>query len=365
MMIEQLTTDDARWAAVLARDSRCDGQFVTAVRTTGIYCRPSCPARTPKRENITFYDTPAAAEAAGYRACKRCQPDQVAFEAQVAAKVSQYIDAHLSERLTLDDLGRAANLSPHHLQRVFKRTMGITPRQYIAARRADDLKSRLKAGERVTEAVYGAGYSSSSRVYEQSDARLGMTPAAYRKGGQGMQITYTVVECGLGYLLVAATTRGVCVVRLGDSEAELVEGLYADYPAAHIEADDGQLEEWVTALLNHLNGELPHLELPIDVRATAFQWRVWEALRAIPYGETRTYSQLAASIGSPKAVRAVANACASNQVAVVIPCHRVIREDGTLGGYRWGLARKVALLEGEQRSVVHPQETPEVENAEV
>jgi AraC family transcriptional regulator of adaptative response/methylated-DNA-[protein]-cysteine methyltransferase len=344
MVIERNSaiSEDERWEAVLRRDRRYDGRFVTAVRTTGIYCRPSCPARTPKRENVTFYHTPAEAEGAGFRACKRCNPDQQAFEAQVTEQVCDYIGTHLQARLTLDELGGVVNVSPHHLQRVFKRATGITPKQYIDARRAEDLKARLKAGEGVTSAVYEAGYSSSSRVYEHSDARLGMTPAAYRKGGKGMEITYTIVECPLGYLLVGATERGICVVRLGDTAEELAAGLYADYPAAEIQ--EGRLSEWVEPLLEHLNGDLPHLELPLDVRATAFQWRVWEALRAIPYGETRTYSEVAQTIGNPKAVRAVANACAGNRVAVVIPCHRVVREDGDLGGYRWGLERKEWLL---------------------
>jgi AraC family transcriptional regulator of adaptative response/methylated-DNA-[protein]-cysteine methyltransferase len=350
--MEQMTmTDVMRYEAVLRRDKQFDGQFVTAVRTTGIYCRPSCPARTPKRENVTFYNSPAEAEAAGYRACKRCSPDQQASEAQMTEQVCRYIEEHAGERLTLDDLGAAANVSPHHLQRVFKRAMGITPKQYLDARRTDDLKARLKAGEQVTTAVYEAGYSSSSRVYEQSDARLGMTPAAYRKGGAGMTITYTIEACALGYLLVGATERGICVVRLGDTADELEQGLYADYPAADIQADDGQLGAWVGALVDHLNGDLPHLELPLDVRATAFQWRVWETLKAIPYGETRTYSQIAAAIGDPKAVRAVAGACARNEVAVVIPCHRVVRTDGDLGGYRWGIGRKAALLEQERDKI--------------
>jgi AraC family transcriptional regulator of adaptative response/methylated-DNA-[protein]-cysteine methyltransferase len=264
-------------------------------------------------------------------------------------QVCRYIDDHAGERLTLDDLGAAANVSPHHLQRIFKRAMGITPRQYIDARRAEALKAHLKAGQQVTTAMYEAGYSSSSRVYEHSDARLGMTPAAYRKGGVGMRITYTVEACELGYLLVGATERGICVVRLGDTAEALEKALYADYPAADIQADDGRLGEWVGALIDHLHGDLPHLELPLDVRATAFQWRVWETLKAIPYGETRTYSQIAAAIGDPKAVRAVAGACARNEVAVVIPCHRVIREDGDLGGYRWGIGRKATLLADEKR----------------
>jgi AraC family transcriptional regulator of adaptative response/methylated-DNA-[protein]-cysteine methyltransferase len=340
---------DECYAAMQRRDRSYDGRFVTAVRTTGIYCRPSCPARTPHLKNITFYATPADAELAGYRACKRCQPDQQAFEAQVTAGACRFIDAHLQDRLTLDELGAAVNLSPHHFQRVFKRAMGISPRQYIEARRMENLKDRLKAGEQVSSALYDAGYSSSSRLYERAGGNLGMTPAAYRKGGKGMHMDYTLHECSLGYLLVAATERGISAVSLGDSPDDLEANLFNDYPAAEIEPDDGRLAGWVDAILDYLNGEQPHLELPLDVRATAFQWRVWQALKAIPYGETRSYSEIAAALGNPKAMRAVAKACADNPAALVIPCHRVVREDGELAGYRWGVERKAALLEQEHR----------------
>jgi AraC family transcriptional regulator, regulatory protein of adaptative response / methylated-DNA-[protein]-cysteine methyltransferase len=347
----QLDHDDC-YAAVVARDSRYDGRFVTAVRTTHIYCRPSCPARTPHRKNVTFYATPAEAESAGFRACKRCQPDQQAFEAQVAADACRYIEEHLSERLTLDDLGAAVNLSPQHFQRVFKRATGISPKQYIEARRTEALKIRLKAGEQVTTALYDAGYSSSSRVYERADGNLGMTPAAYRKGGQGMRMHFTITACSLGYMLVAATERGISVVRLDDAPDTLEAGLYSDYPAADIQPDDGQLATWVEAILDYLSGDEPHLELPLDIRATAFQWRVWQTLKTIPYGETRSYSEVAAALGNPKAVRAVAKACADNPTALVIPCHRVVGKDGSLAGYRWGLARKATLLEQEKEKLV-------------
>jgi AraC family transcriptional regulator, regulatory protein of adaptative response / methylated-DNA-[protein]-cysteine methyltransferase len=340
------TTDQERWEVFMTKDRRYDGAFVVAVRTTGIYCRPSCPSRTPHRENVVFYAVPQEAEDAGFRPCKRCTPDTQAFEAEVVGRICRYMDEHLDAHLTLDDLGNVAALSPHHLQRVFKRALGITPRQYVEARRLEHLKGRLKAGESVTSALYEAGYSSSSRLYERD--QLGMTPAVYRKGGKDMHIHFTTAVCSLGVVLVGATEKGICAVSLGDTPAELEATLRRDYPAADIQPDDAGLGEWVAPLLCHLEGEQPHLELPLDIQATAFQWRVWQALRAIPYGETRTYSQIAQAIGSPKAVRAVGTACASNHVAVVIPCHRVVREDGALGGYRWGVARKEKLLRREQ-----------------
>lgn len=345
----QVLNDADRWRAVLDRDARFDGAFVTAVHTTGIYCRPSCPARHPRRENVTFYACPADAERDGFRPCKRCSPNTQAFEAAVVEQVCAYIEKHLDENPRLADLGQAAGLSPHHLQRVFKRALGISPRQYADARRLERLKARLKNGQAVTDALYEVGYSSSSRLYERAPGQLGMTPAVYRKGGRDMDIRYTVAECPLGWLLVAATERGVCAVSLGDAPDDLETALRADYPAAAITRDDAGLGAWMKPLLRYLEGGQPHPELPLDVRATAFQRRVWEALQAIPPGETRTYSQIAASIGSPKAARAVGSACAHNPVSLVIPCHRAVREDGTLGGYRWGLARKAALLERERQ----------------
>ncbi len=344
-------TDEICWEATVTRDRRYDGVFVLAVRSTGIYCRPSCPARKPRREQVTFFMRPNEAEEAGFRACKRCNPDKQAFEAETAALVCRYIEEHLDDRLTLDDLSAVANLSPQHLQRVFKRATGISPREYVEARRVEALKGHLKAGVGVTRALYEAGYSSSSRVYESSDAALGMTPATYRRGGAGIEIGYTVVACPLGWLLVAGTERGICAVSLGDSAVLLEETLRSDYPAAEVKRDDEALGGAVGIILDYLKGEQPHLELPLDVRATAFQRRVWQELQAIPYGETRSYSEIAAAVGNPKGARAVARACASNQAALIIPCHRVVREDGDLGGYRWGMERKQALLEREKQGV--------------
>ena len=339
--------DDACWQAVVDRDRTQDGKFVTAVRTTGIYCRPSCAARTPHRENVTFYRTPAEAEAAGYRACKRCSPNTQAFEADLAEQICRYVDAHLDQRLSLDELGSVVVISPQHLQRMFKRTLGISPREYIAARRLDHLKMRLKAGDTVTEAMYDAGFSSSSRLYENAPEKLGMTPADYRGGARGLNIRYAVAESSLGYVLAASTEKGICAVMLDDEPDTLVEKLHAEFPGAHIKADGDSLREPLAGVLGYIEGQEPHIELPLDIRGTAFQQRVWQALQEIPSGETRTYSQIAEAMGQPAATRAVASAIAHNHIAVVIPCHRVIRQDGTMGGYKWGMARKEALLQRE------------------
>lgn len=344
-----ITLDEQRWQAVIDRDASQDGQFVFAVRTTGVYCRPSCKCRQPLRQNVHFYDSPAQAEAAGFRACKRCAPDRLAFEAEIGARVCAFIDAHLDERLTLDRLGEAVGLSPAHLQRVFKQVTGVSPRQYVEVRRIGQLKANLREGQPIAAALYDAGFSSSSRVYEEAGAKLGMTPAAYRKGGAGMHIRYTISECPLGYLLVGATERGLCAVSLGDSPAAVEQWLQTDYPQAELEQADAGLAAVVEQLVRHLAGDLPHLDLPLDVQATAFQLRVWEALRQIPYGETRSYAQVAQALGEPTAARAVARACASNRVALVIPCHRVVRGDGDLSGYRWGVKRKAALLATERQ----------------
>ncbi len=344
--------DEARqWEAVLARDPEADGAFVYAVRTTGIYCRPTCPSRRPRRENTAFFSLPEAAEQAGFRACRRCHPEQATLrdpQVGLVQRVCRAIAANPEEPPTLASLSAAVNLSPFHLQRTFKRVMGITPRQYAEACRVGRLKDELRKGEAVTSALYGAGYGSASRLYESAPARLGMTPAVYRRGGSGMRIHYTVVPCPLGLLLVAATERGVCAITLGDSDESLVAALTREYPAATIAGDASGLDSAVEAIIRHLHGQEPHLDLPLDVQATAFQWRVWEALRAIPYGSTRSYGEIARAIGQPTAARAVAQACATNRVALAIPCHRVVREDGEVGGYRWGVARKRTLLAQEQ-----------------
>lgn len=341
---------DRCWQAVTERDKQFDGAFVTAVLTTGIYCRPSCPARHPKPENVTFYREPAEAERHGFRPCKRCKPQEVSGDPHLALvrEACALLDAEHDDSPTLDTLGERLNVSPHHLQRTFKSVMGITPRQYAEARKVERLKTQLRNGDDVTTALYDAGYGSSSRLYESAPARLGMTPATYRRGGLGMEIRYVIVDSPLGRLLVATTERGVSLVCLGDADEPLVERLHAEYPHADIERAEDETGEWVQAILHYLDGSQPRLDLPLDLQATAFQWQVWEALRQIPIGETRSYSEVARTIGKPAAARAVAQACANNPTALIIPCHRVVRNDGATGGYRWGIARKEALLAQER-----------------
>lgn len=340
--------DERAWAAVLVREGRYDGRFVYAVATTGVYCRPSCPSRRPARSNVSFFDAPAGAEAAGYRACLRCHPRaSSSAPARTVTKVRAYIEAHADEPLTLAVLAREAGSSPHHLQRVFKRATGLSPKEYAAAVRTQRFKAHVKESS-VTNAIYEAGYGSGSRLYESADARLGMTPATYRQGGRGMRIHYTIADSPLGRLLVGATERGVCAVQLGDSDRALSKALLEEYPRAEVERDDDTLGPWLEAILAHLQGRSPALDLPLDLQATAFQWAVWKALREIPYGSTRSYAEIAATVGKPRAVRAVARACASNRVALVVPCHRVIASDGRSGGYRWGAERKQRLLDREK-----------------
>ncbi len=341
-----------RWRIVLARDRRYDGAFVYAVRSTGIYCRPSCASRRPRRAQVTFFPIPEAAERAGFRACRRCRPGQApALDPQVALvrATCRQLDAPPpgDAPAKLATLSRLVSTTPHQLLRAFRRILGVTPRQYQDARRLIRFKAHLKERKRVSTATYAAGYSSSSRVYERAAAQLGMTPALYARGGQGVRIAYAAVPCSLGTLLVAATSRGICRVSLGHAAPELETELRGEFPGAEIRRDAGELGRWVTTILRYLDGHEPHLDLPLDVRATAFQRQVWEALRKIPYGQTQSYADIARAIGRPRATRAVAQACASNPAALVIPCHRVVRSDGDLGGYRWGIERKRALLERE------------------
>jgi AraC family transcriptional regulator of adaptative response/methylated-DNA-[protein]-cysteine methyltransferase len=348
MMIDETSA----WDAVLGRDARRDGQFVYAVATTGVYCRPSCPSRRPRRERVRFFTAPEEAERAGFRACRRCRPREgAAPDARLVERACAYLETHLDEPVTLDTLGQALGVSPWHLQRTFKRLTGVSPKEMVRARRTERLKKRLQQGDDVAAATYEAGFGSGSRVYETSDARLGMTPATYRRGGAGMRIRFTTAGSSLGRLLVAMTERGVCAVALGDTDEELAGSLRREYPQAVIERaelDAEDLERRITAVLGFLEGTSPHLALPLDVQATAFQERVWKALQEIPAGETRTYGEIAAALGQPQAARAVARACATNPVALAIPCHRVVRGDGVSGGYRWGADRKSRILAGER-----------------
>jgi AraC family transcriptional regulator of adaptative response/methylated-DNA-[protein]-cysteine methyltransferase len=346
--------DNAAWRAVLERDAGADGRFVYAVRSTGVYCRPSCPSRRPRREGVTFFTTPDEAEGAGFRACRRCRPRNAGTvgPARAVEQACAWIEEHLDEPVTLDALAAETGLSPWHLQRTFKRLTGVTPKEYARARRLDRLKTRLQEGDSVTNATYEAGFGSGSRVYERSDAHLGMTPATYKKGGLGMRIRYAVAPSPLGLLLVGVTERGVCAITLGDDDGALTEALRREYPEAEIERaepGEGDLGERIAAVVHHLEGTEPRLILPLDVQATAFQWRVWKALQEIPYGETRSYGEVAKALGEPRAARAVAQACANNRVALAIPCHRVVRGDGDTSGYRWGAERKRLILEGERR----------------
>ncbi len=348
---QTFATDDARYRAVEARDKSADGLFILAVKTTGVYCRPHCPSRTPKRQNVLFYHRPEEARAAGFRACRRCNPDASAprdTRLDAVRAACRLIESAEDTAPTLEELGEAAALSPFHLQRTFKAVMGITPRQYWDARRVGKLKANLKAGEGVASALYGAGYGSSSRLYEKAGSQLGMTPASYGKGGDGAVIAYAFTETALGLVLVGATRAGICFVGVGDDEAMLLVELQGDYPKATLAADPDGLGDTVAEVAATLDGREPHVGLPIDVRGTAFQRQVWESLRAIPMGETRTYSELAAAAGRPKAVRAAASACANNPVALIVPCHRAIGTDGTMRGYRWGVERKRALLDTER-----------------
>ncbi len=346
------------WQAVLTRNPQWDGKIFYAVTTTGVFCRPSCPSRRPKRENIVFFSLPQEAEIAGFRACLRCRPlDPLSdTKAAMVAEVCRYIEEKLDESLTLAVLSQHVSISPFHLQRTFKAIMGITPHQYVHDCRLRSLKAGLRSGQAVTQALYEAGYGSSSRLYERSTARLGMTPATYGRNGRGTSIGYTVVDSLLGPTLVAATEKGLCSLQFGDSEDELVQALRQEYAEAIIERDDAGMQSWLNTLTDPLLGEQISLTSPLDIRCTAFQRSVWEYLQTIPPGTTMSYSQVAAALGQPRATRAVARACASNPVAQIIPCHRVVHENGQLGGYRWGIERKRKLLEREQNFLNPPDE---------
>jgi AraC family transcriptional regulator of adaptative response/methylated-DNA-[protein]-cysteine methyltransferase len=328
-----------------------DGTFVYAVRSTGIYCRPSCPSRRPRAKQIQLFPQADAAEQAGYRACLRCHPREArrSPQADLIRRVCAEIEASPEGVISLQGLAQRTGVSAAHLQRTFRRAMGISPRQYADALRMSRFKSELRKGKDVTTAMHEVSFGSASRLYEKSDAQLGMTPATYLRGGHGMNISYNIVPCALGRVLVAATERGISAVYLGDDDANLASALHKEYPHAEIRRGSEEHSKWTSEIVRHLAGSNASLDLPTDVVATAFQRRVWEALRAIPVGVTRTYSEVARSIGQASAIRAVARACATNPAAIVVPCHRVVRTDGTLGGYRWGLQRKRSLIDREQQ----------------
>jgi len=354
--------NQSRWQAVLARDADQDGKFVFGVSSTGVYCRPSCPARRPRRENVRFFLAPVAAEKAGYRACLRCRPKAAGgnSRAEVVKAICRYIEQHLDETISLARLGMVFHQSPFHLQRTFKSVLGITPRAYAESCRMNQLKRNLQAGHSVTRAMYDAGYSSSSRLYERTASQLGMTPDKYRRGAIAAVIRYTLSDSPLGRMLIAATDKGICAINFANSDDELEQGLRHEFPFAVRRRDDQALAARKRALLVHMNGpqlnggkrlrhKLP-ASLPLDIQATAFQRKVWSHLQSIPFGETQSYAEVAKAIGQPTASRAVARACATNRIAVAIPCHRVVREDGDLAGYRWGVERKKSLLEMEKRA---------------
>ncbi len=347
-----MTPDNDKWQAVLARNTDQDGKFVFAVTSTGIYCRPSCSAKRPKRENVTFFGKPDEAEAAGYRACLRCKPRAATGDSKDALvrMICRYIEQHLDEPVTLQKLGQEFHLSPFHLQRQFKAALGITPRGYADSCRIQQLKSNLRAGHSVTRAMYDAGYSSSSRLYEKTASQLGMTPDKYRRGAIAAPIRYTFADSPLGRMMIAATDKGICSIQFGDNDEELEQGLRHEFPFANRRRDDKVMEDRKRDLLRQMQGKATNASLPLDIRATAFQRAVWSYLQKIPFGATRSYTAVAKGIGQPTATRAVARACATNPVAIAIPCHRVVRNTGEMGGYRWGVNRKKALLQMERLS---------------
>ncbi|GJE27834.1 bifunctional DNA-binding transcriptional regulator/O6-methylguanine-DNA methyltransferase Ada [Methylobacterium organophilum] len=338
--------DAARWAALAARDPAADGRFVYSVRTTGVYCRPSCPSRPARRENVAFHASCAAAEAAGFRPCRRCRPNEASLterQTEAVARACRLIDA--AETMpSLDVLAKAAGLSSFHFHRVFRAVTGITPKAYARARLASRVAESLQVAGSVTQAVYEAGYNAPSRFYAEASERLGMSPTAYRKGGLGARIRFAVGACALGAILVAATEKGLCAILLGDDPDALVRDLQDRFPKAELTGGDADFERWVAEVIGFVEAPGRGLDLPLDIGGTAFQQRVWAALRAIPVGRTATYAEIARAIGEPAAVRAVAMACGANTLAVAIPCHRVVRSDGALSGYRWGVERKRDLL---------------------
>jgi len=361
--MQTLTNTDHRWALVQSRNQQADGEFVYAVKSTGIFCRPSCPSRRPRREMVEFYDNPAQAQQAGYRACLRCAPSERNGQLAKIEAACRFIEQNLDSTLSLDQIARHVELSPFHFQRLFKKRLGISPRQYQHSQRTGKFKQALHREARITDAIYEAGYGSSSRAYESGSDQLGMTPTAFRRNGRGVNISYTIIASHMGKVLIASTERGLCSVRFGDSEGALLREFKSDFHAANLQRRDNALKPAVASVKSLLAGMNFSGDIPLDIEGTAFQQRVWNALRQIPLGETRSYTEVAQSIGNPKAVRAVANACASNPVALVVPCHRVVQSNGKLAGYRWGVERKAALLRKETLPKESSRKTSQRENA--
>jgi AraC family transcriptional regulator, regulatory protein of adaptative response / methylated-DNA-[protein]-cysteine methyltransferase len=347
-----VTLNDPRWQSVLRRSANADGTFFYAVSTTGVYCRPSCAARTARPEHVSFFDSREGAEQAGFRPCKRCKPDRAPLVDVYAQKVTEACriidDAEIPP--LLDDLAKRVGMSAYHFHRVFKHVTGVTPRQYAAARREERVRSELVSGTRITDAIFDAGYSSNSRFYEGASQVLGMTPTKYRDGGADTQIKFAIGECTLGSILVARSEAGICAILLGDDPEVLARDLQDRFPRATLIGGDAEFEKLVATVVGFVEQPALGLNLPLDVRGTTFQRRVWQALREIPVGQTASYSEIAKRIGTPRSVRAVAQACAANALAVAIPCHRVVRTDGGLSGYRWGVDRKRALLDKEAQA---------------
>ena len=342
---------DDRWEAILKRDARVDGLFVYAVRTTGIYCRPSCASRKPNKNNVLTFEFPEMAEARGFRPCLRCAPQDAGYDPRLekVRKAVRYLEENVDENPTLAVLGRSVGASPHHLQRSFKRALGVSPRKYLESLKAQKYKDLLKTGRDLAGAGYEAGYGSSRGVYEGASRYMGMTPATYKKGGEGVSVRYGIARCRLGRVLVAATEKGVCRVSIGDTVGELVHDIENEFPNAILRRSDDKLKQYLNIAACLAQGETASKSLPLDVRASAFQCRVWERLKEIPNGKTMTYKEIAEDLGLPNGARAVGSACARNPVALLVPCHRAVRGDGALAGYRWGVERKRKLLDWENK----------------
>jgi AraC family transcriptional regulator of adaptative response/methylated-DNA-[protein]-cysteine methyltransferase len=350
---------DEMWRAILARDETRDGTFVFGVRSTGIYCKPSCPAKHPQIGQIVFFRGPEEAEQSGFRACKRCNPrDNSSPRTELVQRICAYIDNHLDQKLTLGILSREVGLSPSHFQRIFKKVLRLSPRQYIESRRLERVKQSLRRGETVTNALYDAGFTSRGRLYEKSSRQLGVNPGTFRRGGEGLSIHYTIVDSPIGRLLLGATGNGICAVCIGASDEAVEASLREDYYAADLYRNDHQMKKWADEFSQYFNGREFSRGLPIDVQATAFQWKVWRQIQAVPFGKTSSYGEIAEKLGNPQAVRAVANACANNHVAILIPCHRIVGKKGDLRGYRWGVNRKQTLLSLEGRAQPLLVQTP-------